>query len=85
MIIVTPEQMKYLEAEADRNGNTYEMLMEKAGERLAEKIISIINIEKNKDKNHIFDIIFLCGNRVIMQETVLWRQDILNSMGLIPL
>ena len=62
MIIVTPEQMKYLEAEADRNGNTYEMLMEKAGERLAEKIISIINIEKNKDKNHIFDIIFLCGN-----------------------
>ena len=46
MIIVTPEQMKYLEAEADRNGNTYEMLMEKAGERLAEKIISIINIEK---------------------------------------
>ena len=55
MIIVTPEQMKYLEAEADRNGNTYEMLMEKAGERLAEKIISIINIEKNKDKNHIFD------------------------------
>ena len=54
MIIVTPEQMKYLEAEADRNGNTYEMLMEKAGERLAEKIISIINIEKNKDKNHIF-------------------------------
>mgnify|MGYP001133677771 CR=1 FL=1 len=59
MIIVTPEQMKYLEAEADRNGNTYEMLMEKAGERLAEKIISIINIEKNKDKNHIFDIIFL--------------------------
>lgn len=50
MIIVTPEQMKYLEAEADRNGNTYEMLMEKAGERLAEKIISIINIEKNKIK-----------------------------------
>lgn len=62
MIIVTPEQMKYLEAEADRNGNTYEMLMEKAGERLAEKIISIINIEKNEDKNQIFDIIFLCGN-----------------------
>ena len=58
MIIVTPEQMKYLEAEADRNGNTYEMLMEKAGERLAEKIISIINIEKNKDKNHIFDYYF---------------------------
>ena len=84
MIIVTPEQMKYLEAEADRNGNTYEMLMEKAGERLAEKIISIINIEKNKDKNHIFDIIFYVIT-VIMQETVLWRQDILNSMGLIPL
>lgn len=84
MIIVTPEQMKYLEAEADRNGNTYEMLMEKAGERLAEKIISIINIEKNKDKNHIFDIIFYVVT-VIMQETVLWRQDILNSMGLIPL
>lgn len=84
MIIVTPEQMKYLEAEADRNGNTYEMLMEKAGERLAEKIISIINIEKNKDKNHIF-VLFFYVVTVIMQETVLWRQDILNSMGLIPL
>ena len=84
MIIVTPEQMKYLEAEADRNGNTYEMLMEKAGERLAEKIISIINIEKNKDKNHIL-ILFFYVVTVIMQETVLWRQDILNSMGLIPL
>ncbi|MDE5648654.1 MAG: NAD(P)H-hydrate dehydratase, partial [Oscillospiraceae bacterium] len=59
---VTPEQMKYLEAEADRNGNTYEMLMEKAGEHLAEKIISIINLEKNEDNNQDFDIIFLCGN-----------------------
>ena len=81
MIIVTPEQMKYLEAEADRNGNTYEMLMEKAGERLAEKIISIINIEKNI----IYLILFFYVVTVIMQETVLWRQDILNSMGLIPL
>ncbi len=62
MTIVTPEQMKYLEAESDRNGNTYEMLMEKAGEHLAEKIISIINIEKNKDKNQLFDITFICGN-----------------------
>lgn len=62
MTIVTPEQMKYLEKEADRNGNTYEMLMEKSGECLAEKIIHIINIEKNKNKNRLFDIIFLCGN-----------------------
>ena len=84
MIIVTPEQMKYLEAEADRNGNTYEMLMEKAGERLAEKIISIINIEKIRIKI-IYLILFFYVVTVIMQETVLWRQDILNSMGLIPL
>lgn len=84
MIIVTPEQMKYLEAEADRNGNTYEMLMEKAGERLAEKIISIINIEKMKTIIRIL-ILFFFAETAIMREIVLWRQDILNSMGSIPL
>lgn len=62
MIVVTPEQMKYLESEADRNGNTYEMLMEKAGKLLTEKIITIIEKEKLEDENRVFDIIFLCGN-----------------------
>ncbi len=52
MIVVTPEQMKFLEAEADRNGNTYEMLMEKAGNKLAEKIIEL----------GFKDVVFLCGS-----------------------
>lgn len=62
MIIVTPEQMKYLEAESDRNGNSYEMLMEKAGERLAYKIERVIEHELTEDNSQTFDIIFLCGN-----------------------
>ena len=52
MIVVTPDQMKFLEAEADRNGNSYEILMEKAGKKLSEKI-SELNCKK---------VIFLCGN-----------------------
>lgn len=52
MIVVTPDQMKFLEAEADRNGNSYEMLMETAGKKLSEKIIEL-NYKK---------VIFLCGN-----------------------
>lgn len=52
MIVVTTKQMKFLEAEADRNGNTYEMLMEKAGKKLAEKII------EQDERN----VVFLCGS-----------------------
>ncbi len=52
MIVVTPKQMKFLEAEADRNGNSYEMLMEKAGKKLAEKITQL----------GFKEIVFLCGN-----------------------
>ncbi len=52
MIVVTPEQMKYLEAEADKNGNSYEMLMEKAGKQLYSKIM-----EYSPKK-----VVFLCGN-----------------------
>ncbi|MGN1481106.1 NAD(P)H-hydrate dehydratase [Porcipelethomonas sp.] len=59
MIVVTPKQMKFLEAESDRNGNTYEMLMEKAGRGLAEKIQEILKSVENEIK---LDVFFLCGN-----------------------
>ncbi|MBQ3566021.1 MAG: NAD(P)H-hydrate dehydratase [Oscillospiraceae bacterium] len=56
MIVVTPEQMKYLEAEADRNGNSYENLMELAGKKLSEKITEMLCNDKQKK------VLFLCGN-----------------------
>lgn len=55
MIVVTPEQMKFLEAEADRNGNSYEDLMEKAGTGLSEQIIDMLSYPQK-------NILFLCGN-----------------------
>ncbi len=56
MIVVTPEQMKFLEAEADRNGNSYENLMELAGKKLSEKITEMLSDQKQKN------VLFLCGN-----------------------
>ncbi len=56
MTVVTPEQMKYLEAEADRNGNSYENLMELAGKKLSEKISEMLCDDKQKK------VLFLCGN-----------------------
>lgn len=56
MIVVTPHQMKLLEAQADKNGNSYENLMELAGKKLAEKISELV-IEKT-----VKNVIFLCGN-----------------------
>ncbi|MBE6845381.1 MAG: NAD(P)H-hydrate dehydratase [Ruminococcus sp.] len=56
MIIVTPAQMKFLEAEADRNGNSYEKLMETAGTRLAEKIKEMLS------ESVVKNVVFLCGN-----------------------
>lgn len=58
MILVTPQQMKHLECQADKNGNTYEMLMDKAGKGLAEKISFYIKTHIKKD----VEIVFLCGN-----------------------
>lgn len=52
MIVVTPDQMKFLEAEANKNGNSYEMLMEKAGIKLSEKITEL----------KYSKVFFLCGN-----------------------
>jgi len=56
MIVVTPQQMKFLEAEADRNGNSYENLMELAGKKLSEKIAEML------DRLHGKTVLFLCGN-----------------------
>lgn len=55
MIVVTPNQMKYLESKADSKGNTYEILMETAGEKLSERLYDIL-------KNKYNSILFLCGN-----------------------
>lgn len=52
MVVVTPSQMKFLEAEADKNGNSYEMLMETAGKKLSEKIYNM----------NFKNVTFLCGN-----------------------
>ena len=41
MYLVTPKQMKFLEAAADKSGNTYEILMENAGKKLAENMFKI--------------------------------------------
>lgn len=54
MKIVTPHQMKLLEATADKNGVSYEKLMLNAGKLLADTI---------KEHSHPNDkILFLCGN-----------------------
>ena len=57
MRIVTPEQMKKLEALADKNGISYSMLMENAGKCLADEIQKISE-ERHNQKN----ILFLCGS-----------------------
>ena len=41
MYLVTPKQMKFLESAADKSGNTYEILMENAGKKLAENMFKI--------------------------------------------
>lgn len=62
-IIVTPEQMKMLEAESDKAGVSYEDLMENAGTALAFNLKKIINGFENDERFHKKpDIIFLCGN-----------------------
>ena len=57
MYLVTPKQMKFLEAAADKSGNTYEILMENAGKKLAENMFKIYCSMQKKP-----EIIFLCGN-----------------------
>lgn len=54
MKIVTPKQMKLLEATADHNGISYEQLMLNAGNILADKI--------SKKTTSSDRILFLCGN-----------------------
>lgn len=54
MKIVTPKQMKLLEATADRNGISYEQLMLNAGNILADEI--------SKKTTSSDRILFLCGN-----------------------
>ncbi len=54
MLLVTPEQMKLLEAESDRSGMSYAQLMENAGKALAR------SIEEYHSKSK--SILFLCGN-----------------------
>lgn len=56
MIVVTPHQMKRLEAMADMHGNSYENLMELAGKSLSERIYEILRDKDNKN------ILFLCGS-----------------------
>ncbi len=56
MIVVTPDQMKYMEAMADTHGNSYENLMEQAGKKLSERIYEILKEKNNKN------ILFLCGS-----------------------
>ncbi|MGN0612839.1 MAG: NAD(P)H-hydrate dehydratase [Porcipelethomonas sp.] len=56
MLTVTPQQMKFLESEADRNGNSFEMLMETAGKKLAEKITEMLSGSPEKN------VLFLCGS-----------------------
>ena len=41
MYLVTPKQMKFLESAADKSGNTYEILMENAGKKLAENMFKV--------------------------------------------
>lgn len=60
-IVVTPEQMKFLEAEADRNGVSYEKMMENAGVCLYFRTVGYLN-ELNKTLTRKSKIIFLCGN-----------------------
>jgi len=54
MRLVTPKQMKTLEATADINGVSYEQLMRNAGDILAKRILEL---SKPNDK-----VTFLCGN-----------------------
>ncbi|MGN0620413.1 MAG: NAD(P)H-hydrate dehydratase [Porcipelethomonas sp.] len=54
MLLVTPEQMKILEAESDRCGTSYAQLMENAGKSLADSIEKVSADPKK--------ILFLCGN-----------------------
>lgn len=60
-LAVTPEQMKILEMESDRAGVSYEMLMENAGNALADFINDVLcQIKKKSPK--VSRVIFLCGN-----------------------
>jgi NAD(P)H-hydrate epimerase len=54
MILVTPNQMKMLEATANSDGTSYEQLMLNAGKTLADEIV----LKADSDSN----ILFLCGN-----------------------
>ena len=58
MLLVTLEQMKYLEKKADESGVSYAQLMENAGAKLAGKIEDYIKSAKKDVKN----IVFLCGS-----------------------
>ena len=53
MLLVTPEQMKKIESESDKNGVSFSALMENAGKSLAE-FINSINTE-------LKSVLFLCG------------------------
>ena len=62
-LVVTPAQMKMLEEESDKAGNSYELLMEHAGMGLAYSLRNPVRYmaEKVNDERQP-EIIFLCGN-----------------------
>lgn len=59
-IVVTPEQMKFLEAETDKHGTSYEQMMEYAG--MALYLRTLYGEKSKKLFSRKPRIIFLCGN-----------------------
>lgn len=56
MYLVTPNQMRELEKQTDASGVSYDEMMTRAGEGLADRLLKIA-------QNHDFhEILFLCGN-----------------------
>lgn len=62
-LAVTPAQMKMLEEESDKAGNSYELLMEHAGMGLAYSLRNPVKyMEEKTSPEREPEIIFLCGN-----------------------
>lgn len=62
-LVVTPWQMKMLEAETDKEGISYERMMENAGIALAYNLKRLIKgFEKDERFSGVPGVIFLCGN-----------------------